>query len=43
MVSEKVLFSRYGIIHSGGVGKYLAEWILKGEPPHDLAECDPSR
>ena len=40
---SKVNRSRYGIVHSGGVGSYLAEWILRGEPPHDLAECDPDR
>jgi dimethylglycine dehydrogenase len=33
----------YGIIHGGGVGKYLADWILNGEPSYDLAECDPER
>lgn len=33
----------YGIIHSGGAGKYLADWIVKGEPPFDLIETDPNR
>ncbi|GFQ81700.1 dimethylglycine dehydrogenase, mitochondrial [Trichonephila clavata] len=33
----------YGIIHSGGAGKYLADWIMKGEPPFDLIETDPNR
>lgn len=33
----------YGIIHSGGAGKYLADWIVKGEPPYDLNETDPNR
>ncbi|KAB7506308.1 Dimethylglycine dehydrogenase, mitochondrial [Armadillidium nasatum] len=33
----------YGIIHGGGVGKYLADWIQRGEPPQDLIECDPGR
>ncbi|GFY55196.1 dimethylglycine dehydrogenase, mitochondrial, partial [Trichonephila inaurata madagascariensis] len=33
----------YGIIHSGGAGKYLADWIMKGEPPFDLIEADPNR
>ncbi|TRY65202.1 hypothetical protein DNTS_009427 [Danionella cerebrum] len=33
----------YGIIHSGGVGKFLSDWILNGEPPFDLIECDPNR
>ncbi|XP_054715823.1 dimethylglycine dehydrogenase, mitochondrial-like [Uloborus diversus] len=33
----------YGIIHSGGAGKYIAEWILNGEPPFDLVETDPDR
>lgn len=34
---------RYGIIHAGGAGKYLSEWIVNGEPTYDLVECDPSR
>lgn len=33
----------YGIIHAGGAGRYLAEWIVKGEPPYDLIELDPNR
>ncbi|XP_048021396.1 dimethylglycine dehydrogenase, mitochondrial [Megalobrama amblycephala] len=33
----------YGIIHSGGVGKFLSDWIMSGEPPYDLIECDPNR
>lgn len=33
----------YGIIHSGGAGRYLAEWMTKGEPPYDLVETDPGR
>ena len=33
----------YGITHAGGVGKYLASWILNGEPSYDLTECDPNR
>ena len=35
--------SRYGIIHGGGAGKYIADWILSGEPEYDLVECDPER
>ena len=34
---------RYGIIHGGGAGKYLAEWIINGEPSYDLSEIDPLR
>ena len=34
---------RYGIIHGGGAGKYIADWILNGEPEYDLVECDPER
>lgn len=34
---------RYGIIHAGGIGKYLSNWILNGEPPFDLIELDPNR
>ncbi|GLG96783.1 uncharacterized protein GBIM_03690 [Gryllus bimaculatus] len=33
----------YGIIHAGGIGRYLAEWILKKEPPYELIELDPCR
>ena len=33
----------YGIIHSGGIGKYLSDWIRQGEPPMDLTELDPNR
>ncbi|EHB00103.1 Dimethylglycine dehydrogenase, mitochondrial, partial [Heterocephalus glaber] len=33
----------YGIIHAGGAGKYLSDWILQGEPPFDLIELDPNR
>lgn len=35
--------SGYGIIHSGGFGKYLAHWMLHGEPPHELIDTDPGR
>lgn len=27
----------------GGYGKYLAHWILHGEPPFELSETDPGR
>ncbi|XP_037121051.1 dimethylglycine dehydrogenase, mitochondrial [Syngnathus acus] len=33
----------YGVIHAGGVGKFLSDWIRNGEPPYDLIECDPNR
>uniref|UniRef100_A0AAR2KJH2 Dimethylglycine dehydrogenase n=1 Tax=Pygocentrus nattereri TaxID=42514 RepID=A0AAR2KJH2_PYGNA len=33
----------YGVIHAGGVGKFLSDWIMSGEPPYDLIECDPNR
>ncbi|KAK7072806.1 hypothetical protein SK128_028194 [Halocaridina rubra] len=33
----------YGIVHGGGIGKYLADWIMKGQPPFELTECDPAR
>ncbi|CAJ0927827.1 unnamed protein product [Ranitomeya imitator] len=33
----------YGIIHAGGIGKFLSDWILGGEPPFDLIEIDPNR
>jgi dimethylglycine dehydrogenase len=33
----------YGIAHSAGLGRYLSSWILDGEPPYELRECDPGR
>jgi len=33
----------FGIIQSGGLGKYLAEYIVTGEPPQELIELDPAR
>ncbi|XP_076141035.1 dimethylglycine dehydrogenase, mitochondrial isoform X2 [Alosa pseudoharengus] len=33
----------YGVIHAGGIGKFLSDWIVAGEPPYDLIECDPNR
>uniref|UniRef100_A0A8C5ECM1 Dimethylglycine dehydrogenase n=1 Tax=Gouania willdenowi TaxID=441366 RepID=A0A8C5ECM1_GOUWI len=33
----------YGIIHAGGMGKFLSDWMVNGEPPYDLIECDPNR
>ncbi|MGH0170734.1 UNVERIFIED_CONTAM: hypothetical protein FKN15_060935 [Acipenser sinensis] len=33
----------YGIIHAGGVGKFLSDWIMNGEPSYDLIELDPNR
>uniref|UniRef100_A0A4W5MGJ1 Dimethylglycine dehydrogenase n=1 Tax=Hucho hucho TaxID=62062 RepID=A0A4W5MGJ1_9TELE len=33
----------YEVIHAGGIGKFLSDWIVTGEPPYDLIECDPNR
>lgn len=33
----------FGITQAGGVGKYLAEWIIDGEPGIDLSSLDPRR
>ena len=33
----------FGITQAGGVGKYLAEWIVEGEPSIDLSTLDPRR
>lgn len=33
----------FGILHSGGAGKYLADYIMTGEPPFELSEFDPGR
>lgn len=32
-----------GIGTGGGSGKYLAEWMVEGRPPYDLALVDPAR
>jgi 4-methylaminobutanoate oxidase (formaldehyde-forming) len=36
-------FNSIGIQSSGGVGKVLAEWIMQGYPPMDLADVDVRR
>ena len=28
------------MLFQGGIGKYLADWIVDGEPPYDLNELD---
>jgi len=33
----------YGIGLAGGIGKYLSDWMIDGEPPYDLIECEPGR
>jgi dimethylglycine dehydrogenase len=33
----------FGITQAGGVGKYLVEWIVDGEPSIDLSTLDPRR
>ncbi len=33
----------FGILLAGGVGKYLSEWIIEGEPGIDMFEVDPRR
>ena len=33
----------FGITQAGGVGKYLAEWIVEGEPGIDMSTLDPRR
>ncbi|MBN3301126.1 M2GD protein, partial [Amia calva] len=33
----------YGVVHAGGIGKFLSDWIVNGEPPYDLIETDPNR
>ncbi|VDM37348.1 unnamed protein product [Toxocara canis] len=32
-----------GISSSGGTGKYLADWMVDGEPPSELFDTDPNR
>jgi len=36
-------FSIFGIVFSGGAGKYEAEWIVNGQPDDSLWELDVSR
>ena len=36
-------WKRIGIMHSGGVGKVMAEWMVNGVPSLDLRECDVNR
>ena len=31
------------MVHGGGVGKYLADWICDGEAPYELIDFDPVR
>jgi dimethylglycine dehydrogenase len=33
----------FGITQAGGAGRYLAEWIVEGQPSVDLWEVDPRR
>jgi dimethylglycine dehydrogenase len=33
----------FGITQAGGLGRYLAEWIVEGQPSIDLWELDPRR
>ena len=33
-------FCAHGLAGAGGIGKVMAEWILAGEPPIDVAEMD---
>ena len=33
----------YGIVHGGGGGQYLANWIIEGEPEYDLFALDANR
>ncbi|MBV9890301.1 MAG: FAD-dependent oxidoreductase, partial [Rhizobacter sp.] len=33
-------FNSAGIANSGGAGRLIAEWIVEGEPPGDLADVD---
>uniref|UniRef100_A0A5S6Q7A3 Dimethylglycine dehydrogenase n=1 Tax=Trichuris muris TaxID=70415 RepID=A0A5S6Q7A3_TRIMR len=31
------------LAYAGGIGKYLADWIVDGEPPFELSEAEPGR
>lgn len=43
LLTHNVQCFSYGVIHAGGIGKFLSDWIRNGEPPYDLIECDPNR
>lgn len=32
-----------GVSSGGGIGKYLADWMVDGEPPQELFDTDASR
>uniref|UniRef100_A0A914VTZ0 Dimethylglycine dehydrogenase n=1 Tax=Plectus sambesii TaxID=2011161 RepID=A0A914VTZ0_9BILA len=32
-----------GVTTAGGIGKYVADWIIDGEPPHELFDTDANR
>lgn len=36
-------FSIFGVVFSGGAGRYAAEWIVEGEPSADMWELDVRR
>jgi flavin-dependent dehydrogenase len=36
-------FSIFGIVFSGGAGKYAAEWIVDGQPSDNMWELDVRR
>jgi dimethylglycine dehydrogenase len=36
-------FSFFGIVYSGGAGRYLAEWMLDGQPSDNMWELDVRR
>ena len=36
-------FSIFGIVFSGGAGKYAAEWIVEGQPSDNMWELDARR
>jgi glycine/D-amino acid oxidase-like deaminating enzyme len=36
-------FCAHGVSGGGGVGKSIAQWIVEGQPPHDLSAMNPMR
>jgi len=36
-------FNAHGVSGGGGVGKSVAQWIVEGQPPHDLSAMNPTR
>ena len=36
-------YSIFELHFTGGIGQYLSDWMIEGEPPFDLIEWEPNR